>query len=168
MTDLPMQFPVLALRRPIFHTEGEPEHEDIEVFEHEGLLKHIDRWLAKKKDLVGALFVDATGRSWRVLDMVDLGAGGRSWRKILNIIFRTNRLIRYELREEERIPFETLRDRVCASIQANPDTWRDDEAIAGEDGPPRDEQEMLDELTERVRKTTDFHKMIKVLDSPHG
>lgn len=51
----------------------------------------------------------------------------------------------------------------CASITANPDRWRDDEAIAGEDGPPRDEQEMLDELQAGVRKAETLPQLINAL-----
>jgi len=36
----------------------------------------------------------------------------------------------------------------------NPDDWRDGEAIAGEASPPRDEQELLDELAAGVRAAT--------------
>jgi len=51
----------------------------------------------------------------------------------------------------------------CASIEANPDDWRDDEAIAGEDGPPREEQEMLDELQEAVRTAQTLPQLINAL-----
>ena len=40
---------------------------------------------------------------------------------------------------------------MAASVLSNPDDWRDDEAIAGEDGPPQDEQEMLDARVAGIR-----------------
>jgi hypothetical protein len=40
---------------------------------------------------------------------------------------------------------------------------RDDGALAGEDGPPRDEQEMLDELKTEVRRVQSVAEIIKAL-----
>lgn len=51
-----------------------------------------------------------------------------------------------DLAPEPALAFEDLQARVCAAIQNDPDSFRDDEAIAGEDGPPREEQDLLDEL----------------------
>jgi len=62
---------------------------------------------------------------------------------------------------------EQVKDRVAASIQANPDDWRDDEAIAGEAGPPREEQELLDELEASVRTAASLPQIINVLSSEH-
>ena len=62
---------------------------------------------------------------------------------------------------------EQVKDRVAASIQANPDDWRDDEAIAGEAGPPREEQELLDELEASVRAAASLPQIINVLSSEH-
>jgi len=45
-----------------------------------------------------------------------------------------------------------VKERAVASVRANPDDGRDDEAIAGEAGPPRDEEELLDELEAAVRR----------------
>ena len=51
----------------------------------------------------------------------------------------------------EPITLDQLKDRMAASILSNPDDWRDDEAIAGEDGPPQDEQELLDARVAGIR-----------------
>jgi hypothetical protein len=160
MSDLPMQFPILVLAREPDGTPG-----DVLFCLEEEPLKYADSSELKAKRRVGALFVDVTGRCWRIVDTIDMGPGGKSWRKVLSIIFRSNRLIRYELAEETPQPFEAIRDSVCASIEANADQWRDDAALAGGDGPPRDEQEMLEELIENVRGTTDMRKLIEVLVS---
>jgi len=60
---------------------------------------------------------------------------------------------------------DEVKDRVAASIQSNPDDWRDDEAIAGEAGPPREEQELLDELKASVRAAASLPQIINVLFS---
>ncbi len=58
---------------------------------------------------------------------------------------------------------DAIKERVCTAIASNPDAWRDDEAIAGEDGPPRDEQEMLDELQTKVREAQSVPEIISAL-----
>ena len=50
----------------------------------------------------------------------------------------------------------TSRASKAASVLSNPDDWRDDEAIAGEDGPPQDEQEMLDPRVAGIRAADSF------------
>jgi hypothetical protein len=50
----------------------------------------------------------------------------------------------------ESMTLEQLKDRVAVSIQVNPDDWRDDEAIAGESDPPREEQELVGDLEASV------------------
>ena len=95
--------------------------------------------------------------------VIDIGPRGKSWERILRIIFRGDRRVRHDLAEEDSLTFDAVLNRVCSSIQANPDHWRDDEAIAGEDGPLRDEQEMLDEQIERVRRATNLCELIDAL-----
>ena len=58
---------------------------------------------------------------------------------------------------------EQVKDRVAASILANPDDWRDDEAIAGEAGPPREEQDLLDEMVAAVRAAASLPQIIDAL-----
>jgi hypothetical protein len=72
-----------------------------------------------------------------------------------------------ELSEAGILPLDQLKERVCASIDADPERWWDDEAIAGEDGPPRDAQEMLDELQIEVRKARSVQEIISVLFEEH-
>lgn len=165
MTELPMQFPVLALQRD-YGREAQEGRERLEWFDDEDALTRLSRWDLKLGTQMGALFVDAGGRCWRVLGVTDMGVWGRSWTRIFNI-FRDPRRVRYELAEGPALPFDVIKERVCTSIQANPDDWRDDEAIAGEAGPPLDEQEMLDDLTERARRTTDMCQLIAVLEQGH-
>ena len=61
--------------------------------------------------------------------------------------------------------FNPAKTVTAASIQANPDDWRDDEAIAGEAGPPRDEQELLDELKASVRAAASLPQIINAIFS---
>jgi hypothetical protein len=80
----------------------------------------------------------------------DLGIIGPFWNHIF-LPEQSPRSISCEIEEIGPISLAALKDRICAVIQDNPDEWRDEDAVAGEDGPPRDEHEMLQELQERVR-----------------
>jgi len=68
-----------------------------------------------------------------------------------------------ELVELPPLSFGEVQDRFCSAIQNNPDYWRDDEAIAGEDGPPRDEQELLDEMKAQVMRARNVPELISNL-----
>lgn len=67
------------------------------------------------------------------------------------------------LSEAPPLSFHQLKDRVCSAIDGNPEQWWDDEALAGEDGPPRDEQEMREELKAEVRRAESVAEIIKAL-----
>jgi len=58
---------------------------------------------------------------------------------------------------------EQVKARTAASIRANPDDWRDDEAIAGEAGPAQDEEELLDKLEAAVRAARSLPQIINAL-----
>jgi hypothetical protein len=68
-----------------------------------------------------------------------------------------------QLIEIEPLALDQVKERACASIEANPDDWRDDEAIAGEVAPPREEREMLDELQAAVRMAQTLPQLINAL-----
>lgn len=158
MTALPFQFPVLALIRAPAGGWYDDVHDEIEYF-----LGETDFATLTPYDLQGDYadmrLVDVTGRCWRITGTTKLGVKGTSWRKVLNAIF-SNFTYRYELTEEAPMTFEAVRDHICAAIKADPVGWRDDEAIAGESGPPREEQEMLEEKIERCRRTTNMHELV--------
>jgi len=160
MSDLPIQFPVLALVRD----PGDNSEVIACIRDADGISDAL-RWELKRKPLLGALLVEVAGRCWRVRDMIILSLGATGWRRALNLIARYVYRVRYEVDEEAPLPFETIKERVQASIVANWGYWRDDELVAGEDGPPRDEQEMLEDLLERVGRTSDVRALIETLES---
>lgn len=159
------QFPILLFQPSPWRdqTPLNEQVEDVAWFYDDDDFSSLDPWAIKRKQREETSVVDVTCRSWRVVRVIDLGAKGTSWKRFLRIIFRGEHRISHELAEDGTLPFEVLRERVCASIQGNPDSWRDDEAVAGEAGPPRDEQEMLDEITARVRRTLDMRALIDAL-----
>jgi hypothetical protein len=120
-----------------------------------------DSWDLKYGVRLGMLVVDANCRCWSIAEVVDLGVIGSVWGRVLRFLFQqSTHRISQKLVETGTLSLEQIKDRVCVSIQANPDDWRDDELIAGESGPPRDEQEMLDELCVKVRTSRSMRQVI--------
>lgn len=158
MSDLPLQFPVLALIPARVGGWDQDPHDRVDYFLNEKQFNYLtpDELEDEYADM---RIVDLTGRCWRITGTTRLGIRGTSWRKVLNFIFR-NFQYRYDLQEEAPMSFEAVRDHVCATIEADPAYWRDDEALAGECGPPREEQEMLDEKIELCRRTTNMQELI--------
>ncbi len=118
-------------------------------------------------DRVGMVVIGADGRCWKILGVT---AGGFAWCgpwpiKLLRSLLRLNRRhADYEVLELPSMSLDQIKDKVIGVITSAPDSRRDDEAIAGEDGEPRDEQEMLDERLAGVRKATTMKEIIDVLD----
>lgn len=163
MTDLPLQFPALALI-PDYGAWAKEGLEEVEHFMTEEEFTQVSGWDLKHKPLTAMFVVDATGKCWRVRSWTKAGVAGKGLLKLVRFLIRTCLVIRYQLEEAPTLPFEEVRRRVCESIQTHPDRYRDDEAIAGEAGPPRDEQEMLDELTEKARAASNMRELIDVLE----
>jgi hypothetical protein len=158
MSDLPLQFPVLLLIPAHVGGWDKDPHDRVDYFFNEKQFNSLtpDELQDEFADM---RIVDVACRCWRITGTTRLGIRGTSWRKVLNFIFR-NFQYRYDLQEEAPMTFEAVRDHVCATIEGDPDYWRDDEALAGESGPPRDEQEMLDEKIQLCRRTTDMQELI--------
>jgi predicted Zn-dependent protease len=108
--------------------------------------------------------VDNVGRCWQVLAVVDRGVVGPFGQRIWRFVVRQSlHRIEQQWAEVERLNLEQVKDRVIASIKSNPDDWRDDEAIAGEAGPPRDEADLLDELEAAVRNASSLPQIINAV-----
>ena len=115
-------------------------------------------------DRPSMLIVDGEGRCWRISSVRDLGVTGGFWTRVLRFMVRQS-LHRLDLILDP-IPdmtFDDMKACLCAAIQNNPDYWRDDEAIAGEDGPPRSEQELLDEMKAQVGRANSVAELVSNL-----
>ncbi|OXE37346.1 MAG: hypothetical protein CGW95_01945 [Phenylobacterium zucineum] len=103
-------------------------------------------------------------RCWRVTEVVDKGVVRPFWERLFRwLVQQSVHLIDQQVEVIDPITLDQVKDRVAASIQANPDDWRDDEAIAGEAGPPREEQELLDEMVASVRAAASVPQIINAL-----
>jgi hypothetical protein len=163
MSATPLTFPVVALG-PDVGRLAIPGRTCVEYFLNEDEFSTCTSWDLKFGSREGMFLADSAGRYWRIERVQDLGVTRGFWERVLRFLLQQSvHRISQELVEEGTLPFAELQDRICASIAANPDRWRDDEAIAGEDGPPRDEQEMLDELQAAVRKAETVPQIINAI-----
>jgi hypothetical protein len=158
---LPIAFPVVAFI-PDSGKGAEPGLESVEG--HYRPLPYL--WLSTVREgfLRNAILVDSSEKVWRITGLVDLGPTNPIRRLIPFLRGDGRHRIQYEVVEEPPIPFPEVVERVCASMWANLDDWRDDEAIAGENGKPKDETKMMERRVARVRKTKSIKKLADLLD----
>jgi hypothetical protein len=161
MSDLPFKFPILRIPDP---NSGD-RWEDLIGFDYDG--DHFtagDRKSIYKQIYVGNLIMDAKGRSWRLLKLVDLGIGGKSfWETFLARVFGMHD-IRYELSEELNIPLSEIKERVCATILANPEAYRGEKTLEEGDLSPEREKALLDELIGNVRAAASPRELIAAME----
>jgi hypothetical protein len=167
MTAEAITFPALGIGRDVGRF-ARADREDVVCFPDEKGFLICEAWDLKHESRIGMLLIDSTGRNWTIRGVRSRGLAGPLWRRVLLFVFRQSEyFVDHELVEETPLSFDAVKHRVCASIDANPDTWRNDEAIAGESGPPREEQELYDELKARVRAAKDLGELVEVLENPH-
>ena len=163
MSELPFTYPVIGIGP---HADPRFEGEEFLRFRNEVEVTSVDP-ADDIADRLGMSLIDATGQSWKIRSLKKVGAGKPWLARIayeLANAFRTPR-IELDLVEQPPIPLEEIKARVCGSIKANADIWRDDEAIAGEAAPPREEEEMLDELMNEVRRAGSVAEMVGNIDA---
>jgi hypothetical protein len=163
MTTPRLKFPALALG-PDVGRNSIPERKRLEYFLDEEDFSTCTSWDLKRGARQGMFLADCAGRFWRVVQVDDLGVTRGFWERALRFLLQQSvHRISQQIVEEPILSIRELKEWVCASVAANPDSWRDDEAIAGEDGPPRDEMEMLEELQASVRKAETVPQIIRAL-----
>ena len=164
MNDLPFKFPVFTIPG----LDPAKWWEIINVYANEDEFTRLERRNLKNPEELGRIVVDAKGRSWRLLSVKELGVDARNlWQWLYFSAFGSRR-VKYELSEELHLSFEEIKESICTAIRAKPDSWRDDEALAGEGGEePRDEQEMLEELLGKIRAAKNSLNIIAVINA-HG
>jgi hypothetical protein len=160
---LSLTFPVLAFRRDVGRhaTAG---RERLTWFRDAEDFSTCTSWELSQGERLGMVLVGRDLRSWKVVGVVDLGVARPFGERVLRfVVGQSVHRIEQEIAEIESMTLKQLKARATSSIQANPDDWRDDEAIAGEAGPPRDEQELLDELAATVRAAPSVPQIINAL-----
>lgn len=163
MTEPVLKFPLLGFG-PDVGRYAEPGRERLHRFVDARDLSVCETWDMKRRARVGMVIADSAGRTWEVVAIRDLGpAGGLGERFLRWLIHQSLRRVTHEFVPRDPMSLSEVKERVCASIRANPDDWRDDEAIAGEAGPPRDEEELLEEMQAAVRAAETLPQLISAL-----
>jgi hypothetical protein len=116
---------------------------------------------------LGMTLVDSAGQSWRVDAVRRLGPAGPRWLFLLAAVLGQHSYrVEHDLSETGLMTLDDVKRRVIAAIEASPELWRDDEAIAGESGPPVDERTQIEALSSSVRHAVDLAAIIDVLERP--
>jgi hypothetical protein len=158
-----LSFPVLAFR-PDYGRYPVTGRELLTWFVDEEDLSSCGDWELRRGGRLGMVIVDQRLTCWIVEQVIDLGVTKPFWERFWRFL---NRQILHRvdqiLVQLEPFKLDQVKERVCAALEANPDDWRDDEAIAGEVGPPRDESEMMDERQAGVRAAGSLTQLINFL-----
>lgn len=116
----------------------------------------------------GMVLVDSSGRAWTIVRAWSIAHRTPIWRRALLTVFNgrgsIRHVVRHEFENREPATFSDVQDRVCRAIDSDPDSWRDDEVLAGEDGPPLRLEDVLDALKSRVRRTTTIQEILESFD----
>jgi hypothetical protein len=161
MSDLPFKFPILRIPEP--NTGG--RWEDLVDFDYDGSHFSVgNRESIYKQIYVGNLIMDAKGRTWRLLKLVDLGIGGKTfWEKFFAQVFGSH-AIRYDLSEELKMPFSEIKERVCATVLANPDAYRGEKVLEEGDLSPEREKALLEQFLGNVRAAATPRELIAAME----
>jgi hypothetical protein len=156
-------FPALAFRRDVGRF-AMPGRERLTWFLDAEDFSTCTAWALRRGERLGMTLVDRAGHCWTVLGVTDCGVVGSFMEKTWRFLVRQSvHRVEQQTIEVEAQALERVKDRVILAIRSNPDDWRDDEAIAGEAGPPRDEADLLDELEAAVRSASSVSQIIDVL-----
>lgn len=156
-------FPALAFCRDVGRY-ATPGRERLTWFRNAEDFSTCTSWELKHGERFGMELVDRNLDCWKILAVTDLGIVRPFWERMFRFFMRQSlHRIDQQMVEIEPVTLGQVKDRIAASIHANPDDWRDDEAIAGEAGLPRDEQELLGELEAAARAATSLPQIINAL-----
>jgi hypothetical protein len=155
---LPVQFPAVGLYKD--KRDWSPGENFFRFHDQRELTSSTELDAAQ---ILGMQLTDASGKSWRVTGVTPLRS--RSFLSALRRALGGRPQLAIDLVEEATAPLDQLKARLCQSVEDWQDDWRDDEAIAGESGPPRDEQEMLEEVKNVVQSAASVADIVGNLDA---
>ncbi|MCA3755950.1 MAG: hypothetical protein IM671_07525 [Phenylobacterium sp.] len=156
-------FPAIGFRRDVGRY-GTPDLEKFDEFLSAEDFAICDQWELKYGARNGMVLVDSNLNCWRVTNVKRLRIRRPLWSYLLRLLVQQALYwVDQDLEPLEPITLDQLKDRIAASILSNPDDWRDDEAIAGEDGPPQDEQELLYAIVAGVRAADSVEGIVDFL-----
>jgi hypothetical protein len=116
---------------------------------------------------IGMEMIDAAGQCWEVVGMNNVGVDGNLFERLFWGLFGGNSYwVEYDVIDKGRLSFDAIQDRVCAIIDANREYWRPEELLAGEEGPPPDEEDVYEALKAGVRRATTLDDLIAAVEEP--
>ena len=167
MTFPSFEFPVLALGPDRYWPAG-ANGERFYVFRDRAALSTATRDELARGTRMETLFVDNAGVARTVARTADLGAATPLWQRILMILSRDADRIAHNIScdfvEEAPIPFDSIKARVWASIERNPDDWIDDEAIAGQAGEALGLEDVLADAKAAVDRAANVKELFENLE----
>jgi hypothetical protein len=150
-------------------THGHRHNERFRLFSSSRDLHHARLRELRRSQRTGMLLVDNACRAWAVSKVWSVGPRTLIWMRVLLTLFRQSddieHAVDYELEDRGLIFFAEVQDRVCRSIDRNPGDWVDDEAIAGEAGPPVKLADILEVVKAAVTQATNLKELSDGLDA---
>jgi len=162
MSELPFRWPVLG-----FGPDVGPWGDFLVYFAKPSDFEICGSWTLEHGARLGMHLVDSSGNCWEIQNIRSLGPAGSPLAQIIGAIFRQRRhRLDVEFAPKEPMTLDQVKTRAIDVIDAQPHQWRDDEAIAGEAGAPREESQMLEATKDRVRRATSLQELIESVDVP--
>jgi hypothetical protein len=158
MSQLPFKWPMLGFGRDLG-----PWSSDVVSFSGPKAYEICYAYTFKEGYRDGMLLVDSTGRSWEIRSIRKLGLDGSLLVRILRFLTRGTRYrIEPEIVERAPMSLEEVKARILEAIDRYPENYRDDEAVAGEAGPPEDEAGALERLKTRILQARTMSALAKL------
>jgi hypothetical protein len=162
MTDLSITWPAIGFRRSEF--DGVPVGtEVIEYYPGADGFSLINERVLRNGAMVGMIVADSAGRGWRIEAIRNPTRVPRPWwRRFVtgnDVVYR----VELDLAEIGPMPLDEVKARVCRCVDVFPNPYWDDEAMAGEAGPPISEEDWNAAIKARVMQAKDLLEVIKPL-----
>lgn len=114
-------FPALAFRRDV-GPWAVPGGERLTWFLDEEDFSTCTSWTLKHGERLGMILCDRDLQCWRVEDVVDLGVVRPFWERVFRFLMRQSvHRIDQKLIQLPPLSLDEIKERACASIDANPD-----------------------------------------------
>ncbi len=157
-------FPVIAFST-VRNLLGNGWKEDFRAYPSWDVIHLANSEELKWNERIGTLFIDNDKRSWVVSQVESLRYRTPAWKRfVAKYLYRDLRFVVHEIDCEMvatgPVAFSEVQDRVCRLIDQNSDDWIDDEAMAGESGPPVTLETILDYAKSSVRRATTVHELL--------
>jgi hypothetical protein len=123
----------------------------------------------KSGEYLGMRLIDDTGATWVVTEVRRLGYRTPLWQRALMTVLNQRdeifHAVEFEFEERAATSFAEVQDRVCRLIDENREEWIDDEAMAGEAGPPVILEDVIEAAKAAVKRATNLTELFDGLEA---